>query len=68
MFWDSRVAAGPDGEFLSPAGSHLPEGLSNILAGQALFRVTSRDEMRGSYGDARGGLEVSFLVYNIHRR
>ena len=52
MFWDSRVAVGPDGEFVSPAGSQLPEGLSNVLAVQAMFPVTSRDEMRGSYGDA----------------
>jgi len=52
MFWDSRVVVGPDGEFVSPAGSQLPEGLSNVLAVQAMFPVTSRDEMRGSYGDA----------------
>ena len=52
MFWDSRVAVGLDGEFVSPAGGQLPEGLSNVLAAQAMFPVTSRDEMRGSYGDA----------------
>ena len=52
MFWDSRVAVNSDGEFVSPAGDQLPEGLDNILAVQAMFPVTSRDEMRGSYGDA----------------
>ncbi len=52
MFWDSRVAVGPDGKFVSPAGDRLPEGLDNVLAVQAMFPVTSRDEMRGSYGDS----------------
>ncbi len=53
MFWDSRVALGPDGEFISPAGDSLPDGLDSVLAVQAMFPVTSRDEMRGSYGDAQ---------------
>jgi cytochrome c peroxidase len=53
MFWDSRVSVDPDGKFGSPAGSWLPDGLNNILAVQAMFPVTSRDEMRGSYGDAK---------------
>ena len=52
MFWDSRVAVGRAGEFVSPAGDLLPEGLDSVLAVQAMFPVTSRDEMRGSYGDA----------------
>lgn len=50
MFWDSRVFE-KDGKFHSPAGAHLPEGLDSILAAQAMFPVTSADEMRGSAGD-----------------
>lgn len=51
MFWDSRVAVNVDGDFVSPARDQLPEGLNSVLAVQALFPVTSRNEMRGSYGD-----------------
>jgi len=67
MFWDSRVAIGADGEFTSPAGSRLPEGLSDVLSVQAMFPVTSRDEMRGSYGDAEatdGDNELSLIEDN----
>ena len=51
MFWDGRVGA-PYGveaplQFDSPAGDLLPEGLVSPLAAQAMFPVTSRDEMRG---------------------
>lgn len=57
QFWDSRVAetneVRHDGSPLidSPAGSDLPEGLPNVLAAQAMFPVTSRDEMRGAITD-----------------
>ncbi len=53
MFWDGRVEKLPDGSFRSPAGSQLPDGLKNVLAVQALFPPTSRDEMRGKAGDIR---------------
>jgi cytochrome c peroxidase len=51
MFWDSRIQQHPDGSFTSPAGADLPAGLHNVLAVQALFPVTSADEMRGAPGD-----------------
>lgn len=51
MFWDSRVTQNTDGSFLSPAGDALPAGLDNVLAVQAMFPVTSHDEMRGALGD-----------------
>ena len=51
MFWDSRVFIGEDGYFYTPAGDDLPDGLDNILAAQAMFPVTSGDEMRGASGD-----------------
>jgi len=51
MFWDGRVAGTPEGGFTSPAGAQLPAGLDNVLAVQAMFPVTSRDEMRGAAGD-----------------
>lgn len=51
MFWDSRVMVGGDGRFLTPAGEKLPAGLTGPLAAQAMFPVTSADEMRGAPGD-----------------
>lgn len=51
MFWDNRVMLDDDGEFISPAGNRLPEDLQNVLAVQAMFPVTARDEMRGNRGD-----------------
>ena len=51
VFWDGRVNGfGPD-QFNTPAGTLLPPGLPNVLAAQALFPVTNRDEMRGKPGD-----------------
>lgn len=50
MFWDSRVSEN-NGEFKSPAGEMLPDGLDNVLAVQAMFPVTSDAEMRGTLGD-----------------
>ena len=50
MFWDGRVAT--QGYVMqSPAGADLPLGLDSPLAIQAMFPVTSRDEMRGKSGD-----------------
>ncbi len=51
MFWDSRVAGSPETGFETPAGGALPEGLESLLAAQALFPPSSRDEMRGGIGD-----------------
>jgi cytochrome c peroxidase len=52
QFWDSRVAKAESGLFLSPAGDKLPAGIINVVAAQAMFPVTSRNEMRGSLRDA----------------
>jgi cytochrome c peroxidase len=51
FFWDGRVFRTPEGAFDTPASDRLPEGLDNLLAAQAMFPVTSRDEMRGRWGD-----------------
>jgi cytochrome c peroxidase len=51
MFWDGRVSGGYDDDFTSPAGDSLPQGLENVVAVQAMFPVTSREEMRGDEGD-----------------
>lgn len=51
MFWDSRVEFGYDGDLMTPAGNRLPDGLTGVLAAQAMFPPTSRDEMRGLRGD-----------------
>jgi cytochrome c peroxidase len=53
MFWDSRVAANEDqpSGFESPAGEDLPAGFSLALEAQAMFPVTSGDEMRGDPGE-----------------
>lgn len=50
MFWDNRVTV-QDGVFHTPAGEQLLPGLDNVLAAQAMFPVTSADEMRGAAGD-----------------
>jgi cytochrome c peroxidase len=51
IFWDGRVSRDPDGSFHTPASDRLPAGLDSVLAAQAMFPVTSRDEMRGNRGD-----------------
>lgn len=51
MFWDGRVAGYDEEDFASPAGENLPFGLNNVIAVQAMFPVTARDEMRGHSGD-----------------
>ncbi len=71
LFHDGRVATAdgyPSG-FLTPAGARLPEGLNSILAAQALFPMTSGDEMAGQADEnpvgvaaARGAHEVWPLV------
>lgn len=51
MFWDMRVSGDPQSGFETPAGLQLPAGLKSVLAAQAMFPVTSRNEMRGEAGD-----------------
>ncbi len=51
MFWDSRVSGTPATGFSTPAKDKLPPGLDSVLAAQAMFPVTSGDEMRGAFGD-----------------
>lgn len=50
MFWDNRVSEGR-GNFYTPAGDALPEGLDSVLAAQAMFPPTSAEEMRGTPGE-----------------
>ncbi len=52
QFWDNRILQTVDGVLVTPAGDQLPEGLESVLGAQAMFPVTSRDEMRGSLEDA----------------
>ncbi|HRF48153.1 MAG TPA: cytochrome c peroxidase [Anaerolineales bacterium] len=51
VFWDGRVwgATGPG--YMATADAYLPHDLENILAAQALFPLTAREEMRGQVGD-----------------
>jgi cytochrome c peroxidase len=52
MFWDGRVSEGLGPQrFQTPAGVVLPNGLSSLLAAQAMLPVTNRVEMRGVAGD-----------------
>jgi cytochrome c peroxidase len=52
LFWDGRVnEEGGPARFRTPAGVHLPAGLNNLLAAQAMLPVTNRAEMRGKSGD-----------------
>ena len=51
MFWDMRVRLSETGAIVTPAGGWLPEPITDVLEAQALFPVTSRDEMRGERGD-----------------
>ena len=52
LFWDGRVSdLGGPANFRTPAGAALPNGLTSVLAAQAMFPVTNRNEMRGDAGD-----------------
>ncbi|MCB9421062.1 MAG: VCBS repeat-containing protein [Ardenticatenaceae bacterium] len=51
FFWDGRVSGDAHHGFNTPASDRLPDGLDSLLAAQALFPITSRDEMRGLRGD-----------------
>ncbi len=62
MFWDNRVSGSVEEGFDTPAEEKLPAGLDNILAVQAMFPVTSRDEMRGDIGDRDINGEINELA------
>jgi cytochrome c peroxidase len=56
MFWDSRVAIEAGGELKTPAGVELTPAMSavfefGVVSAQAMFPVTSPDEMRGRSGE-----------------
>ena len=55
MFHDGRVETDPngyyEGGFITPAKWKLPTGLDNVLAAQAMFPVTSFEEMAGQKGE-----------------
>ncbi|EDP76388.1 cytochrome c peroxidase [Hydrogenivirga sp. 128-5-R1-1] len=61
MFWDARVEL-KNGQLRTPAGSQLPQGLENVLQAQAIFPITSRDEMRGRKGDIASDGSVNDLA------
>jgi len=55
MFWDGRVAGGPGG-LVTPAGAAITPQMEATLtmgavAAQAMFPVTSHEEMRGAAGE-----------------
>ncbi len=71
MFHDGRVELMPSHPtgFRSPAGSRLPPGLGTVLAVQAMFPVTSAEEMAGQPGEnpvadaaAAGDLETVWAL------
>jgi cytochrome c peroxidase len=52
MFWDSRVERNAAGDIVTPAGAQLTAEMKaaltfGVVAAQAMFPVTSREEMRG---------------------
>lgn len=55
MFFDGRVELDTEGYyasgFITPAKWKLPNGLDNVLAAQAMFPVSSFDEMAGQKGE-----------------
>ena len=55
LFHDGRVEADPnhyyEGGFITPAKWKLPPGLESLLAAQAMFPPTSREEMAGQKGE-----------------
>ena len=52
LLWDARVSEGSvPGQYLTPVGAALPDGLTSLLAVQAMFPVTNRTKMRGDLGE-----------------
>ena len=62
MFWDGRVAISPRGYYKTPENDALPDGLTSLLAAQAMFPVTSAVEMRGLPGDITSSGELNELA------
>lgn len=62
MFWDGRVKFNEVYDLDTPVGNGLPDLLQTVLAAQAMFPVTSRDEMRGNFGDYTAGRELNELA------
>jgi len=65
FFHDGRVfpdATKPSG-FESPSNWQLPDGLDSPLAAQAMFPVTSDDEMAGQYADGPIGFAAQWQVW-----
>jgi cytochrome c peroxidase len=60
IYWDARIAIS-GGMTSSPAGTQLPGELISPLQIQAMFPVTSRVEMRGSWDDANQGNELAAI-------
>lgn len=54
MFWDGRIEGTAESGYTSPAGDHLPDGLDNALAVQAMLAAVSRHEMRGGLYSVAG--------------
>lgn len=60
MFWDSRVEVAGDGSLSTPAGAQITPEMEavfehGLVSAQAMFPVTSREEMRGHVGDNEVG-------------
>lgn len=60
MFWDNRVVSDGSGGFITPAGPALTQEMVDtftfgVLSAQAMFPVTSREEMRGEVGTSELG-------------
>ncbi|TPV94612.1 MAG: cytochrome-c peroxidase [Myxococcales bacterium FL481] len=56
MFWDSRVALNDRGQLVTPAGAELTPEMQEtfefgVVSAQAMFPVTSNEEMAGHPGD-----------------
>jgi len=66
LFHDGRVETNPKDatQFLTPIGDTLPDGLDNLLAAQAMFPLTSVDEMAGQPGENE--LADAISVNDIH--
>lgn len=62
MFWDGRVKLSDVYDLDTPAGNGLPDMLQTVLAAQAMFPVTSREEMRGNFGDYTAARELNELA------
>ncbi len=62
LFWDGRVEpqAGMPSGFRTPANGDLPEGLDSVAAAQALFPLTSPEEMLGTVTD--NGIAARFTA------